>query len=199
MKFSRKILLLFAYVLLITGCNKNDANVKIATNESSIDTVLNNQITSEEQKESNSEISTEYTTNLQSNEFATTENQETTVDFDLTTMSSDMVYATIYQMMMYPDQYTGKTFRMDGNFYAIYYEPTHKYYYYCIIQDATACCSQGMEFVWEDGSHIYPDEYPPENAYVIIEGVFETYKEDGDTNLYCRLNNATLLNTEISP
>jgi len=56
-----------------------------------------------------------------------------------------------------------------------------------------------MEFVWEDGSHIYPDEYPRENAYVIIEGVFETYKEDGDTNLYCRLNNATLLNTEISP
>ena len=109
------------------------------------------------------------------------------VDYDLTEMSSDMVYATVYQMMATPEEYEGKTFRMDGIFYASYYEATEKYYYYCIIQDATACCAQGMEFVWGDGSHKYPEEYPQEGDYVIVEGTFETYREEGDEGLYCRL------------
>ena len=81
---------------------------------------------------------------------------QTTVDYDLTQMSSDMVYATVYQLMVKPDEYVGKTFRIDGNFYATYYEPTQKYYFYCVIQDATACCAQGLEFLWDDGTHVYP-------------------------------------------
>ena len=103
-----------------------------------------------------------------------------------------MVYATVYQMMVAPKEYEGKTFRIDGNFYATYYKATKKSYFYCVIQDATACCAQGMEFVWEDGSHIYPDEYPKDNAEIVVEGIFETYREDGDENLYCRLSDATL-------
>lgn len=39
-------------------------------------------------------------------------------------MSSDLVYATVYQMMVTPEEYEGKTFRIDGNFYATYYEAT---------------------------------------------------------------------------
>lgn len=117
---------------------------------------------------------------------------KTTVDYDLTAMSSDMVYATVYQMMILPEDYEGKTFRMKGSFYATYYEPTQSYYYYCIIQDATACCAQGLEFVWGDGSHKYPDEYPEEYTDVVVEGTFETYREEGDENLYCRLTDAVL-------
>lgn len=115
-----------------------------------------------------------------------------TVDYDLTVMNSDMVYATVYQMMMEPEEYEGKIFRMEGSYYTVYSENTKKYYHYCIIQDATACCAQGMEFVWDDGSHVYPDEYPEENADVVVEGTFETYTESGDTNLYCRLKNASM-------
>lgn len=115
-----------------------------------------------------------------------------TVDYDLTEMGSDMVYATVYQMMMEPEKYEGKTFRMEGIYYTVYSEDTKQYYHYCIIQDATACCAQGMEFVWDDGSHVYPDEYPEENADVIVEGTFETYTESGDSNLYCRLRDASM-------
>lgn len=115
-----------------------------------------------------------------------------TVDYDLTQMSRDMVYATVYQVLMEPEEYEGKTFRMDGIFYVTYYEVTKKHYFYCFIQDAAACCAQGMEFVWEDGSHIYPDEYPAENAEIVVEGTLETYREEGDPNLYCRLSDATL-------
>ena len=121
-----------------------------------------------------------------------TEEAAGTVDYDLTQMSSEMIYATVYQMMMTPDAYEGKTFRIDGTFYASYYEPTQQYYYYCVIQDATACCAQGLEFVWEDGSHSYPEEYPEEYAEIVVEGTFETYREEGDDGLYCRLRDAKL-------
>lgn len=73
-----------------------------------------------------------------------------------------------------------------------YYEPTEKYYHYCIIQDALACCAQSMEFVWGDGRRVYPDEYPEENAEIMVQGTFETYREDGDDNLYFQLKDATL-------
>lgn len=49
-----------------------------------------------------------------------------------------------------------------------------------------------MEFVWDDGSHVYPDEYPEENENVVIEGIYETYKDEGDDSLYCRLQNSTI-------
>ena len=114
------------------------------------------------------------------------------VDYDLTAMGSDMVFATVYQLMMAPEEYEGNIFRIEGSFYATYYEPAQKYYFYCVIQDATACCAQGLEFVWGDGSHLYPDEYPKEDTDIIVEGRFETYREEGDPNLYCRLADATL-------
>lgn len=115
------------------------------------------------------------------------------IDYDLTTMSSDMVYATVYQMMIDPDAYIGKTVKMSGTYYASYYEPTAQYYHYVIIQDAAACCAQGLEFVWEDGSHIYPEEYPEENAVVEVIGVFDTYKDNEDDYYqYCRLKDASM-------
>ena len=51
------------------------------------------------------------------------------VDYDLTVMSSDMVYATIYQMITEPEQYAGKTIRMQGLYYAAYAEQKFQYYH----------------------------------------------------------------------
>lgn len=113
-------------------------------------------------------------------------------DYDLTSMNKDMVYATVYQMIAYPENYVGKTIRMKGLYYAGYYEATKHYYHYCLIQDALACCAQGIEFVWEDGRHIYPDEYPKENAEIVVQGVFETYREENNPRLSCCLKNASL-------
>lgn len=115
-----------------------------------------------------------------------------TVDYDLTAMSGDMVYATVLQMMTQPDTYLGKSFKMQGTYYSIPKQSENDRYHFCIIADATACCSQGMEFIWEQNQHIYPDEYPAEKSVITVTGVFETYREDGDSNLYCRLTNAQL-------
>lgn len=194
MKFIRRSLLFSMCIFLMTGCSRYEDAGKGIQSENSVDKVISSQM--EDEMSPTVSIMDETLENESiENESIENETQktETEVDFDLTAMSSDMVYATVYQMMSVPEQYEGKTFRMEGNFYATYYEPTQKYYYYCIIQDATACCAQGMEFVWEDGTHTYPDEYPSDDAYVEVEGIFETYREDEDENLlYCRLANATL-------
>ncbi len=200
MKNLKKCMVLFLCIFLITGCsNKKSTDGKGFNNTNSVDKVIDNQIADEDRKNETTE-SEEASSNVESNKDTEdtisgaedVRNTDGTVDYDLTQMSSDMVYATVYQMMVTPEEYEGKTFRIDGNFYATYYEATKKYYFYCVIQDATACCAQGMEFVWENGSHIYPDEYPEENAEIVVEGTFETYKEEGNQNLYCRLSDAIL-------
>ena len=118
---------------------------------------------------------------------------DSSVDIDLTAMTSDMVYSTVYQMMNDPDSYVGKTVKIAGPYYATLYEDTGIYYHFIIIEDATACCQQGMEFVWGDGSHVYPDEYPELDERVEVTGTFEVYKDNPDDQYqYCRLGNATL-------
>lgn len=197
---------------LLSGCGDNDRTNLIVTTESVIPEQTTEQITTEEKTEmaDTTEAVTEATTETVATTEDNDENEtaistetgsqtETGVDYDLTTMSKSMVYATVYQLMIDPDSYRGKTFRIMGDYYATYYEPTGKYYHYCVIQDATACCAQGLEFVWGDGSHVYPDEYPAENTSIVVQGVFETYKEDDNSQVqYCRLVDATMeLGTKV--
>lgn len=177
-----KILIACAGMLLVTGCSKNVHTGK-STAGNSVNNIINSQIAESSEAQSIKAFSTD---------LVKSKNSYDSVDYDLTTMSGDMVYATVYQMMTNPDKYVGKVFKMDGTFYSSYYNSTDKYYHYCIIQDATACCAQGMEFVWDDDSHVYPDDYPAENSNIVVTGVFETYREDGDKNLYCRLSDASL-------
>ena len=120
------------------------------------------------------------------------------LDIDLTALSGIMVYSEVNSMISFPDNYIGKTVKMQGQFNI--YQATDengafipdKMFFACMIADATACCAQGLEFVWGDGSHKYPDEYPEGYTDVVVEGTFETYREEGDENLYCRLTDAVL-------
>ena len=81
---------------------------------------------------------------------------------------------------------------MSGLYYTTYDESTEQYYQFVIIKDATACCQQGMEFVWGDGNHKYPDEYPEQDSEVEVIGTFELYKDSPDDPYdYCRLSNST--------
>ncbi len=188
----------FVLILIIIGCRNNNDRNAIVNNSNSIENIINEQISNSTFSVDDNE--TQYTTssdNLDMDKSLKTQEKvevksNSNVDYDLTTMNADMVYATIYQMMMCPKNYIGKTFRIEGLYYAAYYEPTGQYYHYCIIQDATACCTQGLEFVWDDGTHVYPNEYPKDNTEIIVEGTLETYKEKGDSNLYYRLKDSTL-------
>lgn len=115
---------------------------------------------------------------------------EENIDYDLTTMSSTMIFSTVSNMMLYPDVYQGKTVKLEGNFSVYHDEGADKYLFAAIIPDATACCQQGIEFVL-DGDYKYPDDYPEEGQSITIKGVFNTYNEYGFN--YAQLQNATMV------
>ena len=187
---------LLAAVVLLSGCGKQTDNGKGINSGKTVDKVIESQLKKEEQKKTEESTKEDTQKNDQQNtDTQTTENvqgsvnaPEAAVDVDLSVMDSDMIYATVYQMMSDPEQYVGKTFRIEGKFYVTYDEMTKNQYYYCVIKDATECCAQGLEFVWGDGSHIYPDEYPTDGTEVIVDGTFELYMENDSR--YCRLANA---------
>lgn len=198
------LLILFILLLTMAGCGNNQDTQERVNNENFVEKVIGGQMEKYDSESNDvnpedqgadttpkSEMDVEGNPSQTEQEDINTQNTDE-VDYDLTAMSSDMVYATVYQMMVNPDAYVGKTIRVDGVYYGSYYEPTAKYYHNCIIQDALACCAQRIEFIWDDGTHKYPDEYPAENTEIIVQGMFETYQEEGDANLYCRLQNASL-------
>lgn len=187
---------LLAAVMLISGCGKQADNGKGINSGKTVDKVIESQVKKEEQKKTEESTKEDNQKNDQQNTDTQTPESvqgsvnapEAAVDVDLSVMDSDMIYATVYQMMSDPEQYVGKTFRIEGKFYVTYDEMTKNQYYYCVIKDATECCAQGLEFVWGDGSHIYPDEYPTDGTEVIVDGTFELYMENDSR--YCRLANA---------
>lgn len=187
---------LLAAVVLISGCGKRADNGKGINSGETVDKVIESQVKKEEQKKTEESTKEDTQKNNQQNTDTQTPESvqgtvnapEAAVDVDLSVMDSDMIYATVYQMMSDPEQYVGKTFRIEGKFYVTYDEMTKNQYYYCVIKDATECCAQGLEFVWGDGSHIYPDEYPTDGTEAIVDGTFELYMENDSR--YCRLANA---------
>lgn len=187
---------LLAAVVLISGCGKQTDNGKGINNGKTVDKVIESQVKKEEQKKTEESTKEDTQKNDQQNTDTQTPESiqgsvnapEASVDVDLSVMDSDMIYATVYQMMSDSEQYAGKTFRIEGKFYVTYDEMTKNQYYYCVIKDATECCAQGLEFVWGDGSHIYPDEYPTDGTEVVVDGTFELYMENDSR--YCRLANA---------
>ncbi len=98
------------------------------------------------------------------------------VDIDLTAMSATFVYSEVYNMIMAPDDYIGQTIKMDG-ICNMYEDPeTGQKYYACIVQDATQCCSQGLEFVL-DSEQYTEEDYPQVGDEITIVGTFSTYME----------------------
>ena len=87
------------------------------------------------------------------------------------------------------NDYIGKTVKMNGSFSVYEDEETGKVYFACYIADATACCSQGIEFTLS-GEHVYPDDYPEVGSEIVVQGIFETYEENG--YLYCQLKDAVM-------
>ncbi len=105
------------------------------------------------------------------------------VDLDLSDMSGTIVYAQVYNLLYDPTPWLGKVIRMAG--YYSYYDDQEQgiVYHACIIPDATACCAQGIEFVWA-GEHSWPDDYPEEGVDITVTGQLELYEENGDNYLH---------------
>lgn len=99
-------------------------------------------------------------------------------DIDISRMSGTMVYGQVYQMVMYPSKYLGKHIKMKGIFSSYYDEQLERRFYGCVIQDALACCSQGLAFELAKPRK-YPEQYPAEGDAIIVEGDFDYEKDEG--------------------
>ena len=102
---------------------------------------------------------------------------EKPVELDLSVLSGTVVYSQVYDMMMEPERYIGMQVRVKGSFSYFQDPATMKEYFAVIIADATACCAQGIEFVWD--GHKYPEDYPPLDTELTVTGTFNTYEENG--------------------
>ena len=115
---------------------------------------------------------------------------------DLTALSSTMVYAEVFAMMSSPEDYVGKTVKMQGIFskgqlYAAGSLNDGGTVFACVIQDATACCAQGIPFELA-GDHTYPQDYPELGDTITVVGTFEIHEQEGME--FCRLRDAELVN-----
>jgi hypothetical protein len=160
----RKIafILLFTLVFSLTGCGSESATTETVANETT-------EVNTEEADEVADEVAEEEMVVADSS-----------VDIDLTALSSTMVYSEVFNMMMEPVAYEGQTVKMDGNCAIYTDEETGKTYYACVVQDATQCCSQGLEFLLDESQYTEED-YPKEGDPLVIKGTFTTYEEDGGT------------------
>lgn len=115
-----------------------------------------------------------------------------TVDIDLTTLSSTMIFSQIYDINMAPEGYIGKTIKMNGFFKSYPSPETDAVHFAVIIPDALACCEQGFEFVL-NGDYTYPEDYPTDDTDIQITGVLDTYEENGYEYYYVVADELTVL------
>lgn len=110
------------------------------------------------------------------------------VDLDLTKMSATMIYSTIFDMLIMPEDYVERIIKVKG-WFETYTDPqTGEMYYAVVVPDATACCQQGLEFVWK-GNHTYPDDFPKPGQNITVTGIYKMIENDGISYNYLEVIN----------
>ena len=190
------VLMLFMVNLALTGCGK-DAVTAPGPSLAQGDRAESGQYEAVGSEQYDSESTEEFDINsYPSDSFEPTTEQfqddpagsanNTGFDIDLTKLSSTMVFSEVYNMMISPEEYMGKTIKAEGIF-QVYQDSNNSNFYALVIADATACCQQGLELIW-DGDPAYPDDYPVENSEIEITGVYQSYIEEGNTYYYVQVN-----------
>ena len=100
------------------------------------------------------------------------------IDFDLTKMSATMIYSTIFDMLIMPEEYVDKNIKLKGWFETYTNPETAEIFYAVVVPDATACCQQGLEFIWP-GDHHYPADFPNPGQDVTVTGIYKLIDKDG--------------------
>ncbi len=165
-------LLIILFVLTACG-SSTGSTAKRTTTSKSVDDVLNEQMAKADNSSSedlSSEISEDNTV-----ESVAEITSHDDIYVDLTLLSSTLIYSEVYNMMCAPDEYIGKKIRIKGNTAIFHDDYDGNDYYACIIKDATACCSQGIEFQLKEG------EYPTEDEGITVTGVYSSYDINGQT------------------
>jgi hypothetical protein len=102
-----------------------------------------------------------------------------------------MFIAQTNDVYLNPEDYMGKTIKLEGLFKS-YSTEEYSASYCFVIRYGPGCCgndgSAGFEVAW-DGEAV---PYPEEDAWVEAEGVLKTYEEDGYPYLYLSLSSLNI-------
>ena len=158
--------------LLLIGCSKNSAITK-AQEEQTIPLLANSVIPTKESViqmpdiPSMDEIKAMHTDYIPSG----------IVDNDLSNMNANMIFAEIFNLVLMPDEFIGRTFRMKGNFAVYVNEASGNKYFSIIIPDATQCCQQGIDIICL-GDMKYPEDFPKIGSEIMVTGQFNSITTD---------------------
>ena len=201
-----KFFIIFIIFVAIAGCGKKrqTGNQMFSTTKSVKDTI-EDEMRKEEQKKENVENEKALKDDFQAteedvkeiNEDKNEENKKAEnvgeenkkdIDYDLTEMNSDMIYATVFMVVQDPESYAGKTFKIYGNSYTFPTTEGKSMTHYCLIKDALACCAQGLEFISSNSEEKYPDD----GDEIVVSGTLESYTVEDIPMPLCRLVNAKI-------
>ncbi len=177
------LIICLAVLGLMTGCGSSDGpQNKMTAQTTGLKDVLESRMSEENSEEpsTSSETTLPSPTPDTSDDYPTDPSGSDGIDYDLTKLTPDLIYVEVYNMMITPKKYIGKTIKVSGVFTVYYDEAKDKHHFACFVSDAAACCQQGIEFIL-DGDKAYPADYPAEGAEITIQGIFGTYEEDGGT------------------
>lgn len=105
-------------------------------------------------------------------------------DIDLTNFSATAAYSEVSNILNSPSDYEGKIVKISGIFSAIYENvENNDLVFLCNILDATACCSQGIEFVPKNNLN-FPQDFPMESSRITVVGTPKTYNKNGVTRVH---------------
>ena len=201
-----KFFIIFIIFVAIAGCGKKrqNKNQMFSTTKSVKDTIEEEMKKEEEKKEKAEnekalkndfqateedvkEINEDKNEENKKAENVGEENQKD-IDYDLTEMNSDMIYATVFMVVQDPESYAGKTFKIYGNSYTFPTTEGKSMTHYCLIKDALACCAQGLEFISSNSDEKYPDD----GDEIVVTGTLESYTVEDIPMPLCRLVNAKI-------
>jgi uncharacterized membrane protein YcgQ (UPF0703/DUF1980 family) len=108
---------------------------------------------------------------------------------DVVEIKEKMFVAQTNDVYLNPDEYLGRTIKLEGMF-GLDSEMLPPIYY--VFRYGPGCCgydaNAGFEVVWKDGKAAYPDE----NDWVEAAGVLESYEDDGEPYLRLALTSLTV-------
>lgn len=201
-----KFFIIFIIFVAIAGCGKKRQNKnQMFSMTKSVKDTIEEEMKKEQEKKENAENEKALKNDFQAteedvkeiNEDKNEENKKAEnvsgenqkdIDYDLTEMNSDMIYATVFMVVQDPESYAGKTFKIYGNSYTFPTTEGKSMTHYCLIKDALACCAQGLEFISSNSDEKYPDD----GDEIVVTGTLESYTVEDIPMPLCRLVNAKI-------
>ena len=186
MKRIISVIIAASLCISLAGCGAYDGSGRNMNSQTTVNDILESGIAAENNDDVADANNDTDSVTIDFSGWKDDEEESEEIDVDLTTQSATVVYSAVYDMMSMPEKYLRKTVKMTGAAASYTDENTEKTYHACIIKDATACCSQGIEYILDEDA-----PYPTDGETVTVIGEFSTYNE-GQFK-YSTLKNAKLV------